>query len=166
LNYLNDAKKLFKFAPATFICAVAALLFAFIPSLIPSDILKTYFFNQNTGLNILIPVLIPFTYQFVRLFPRKFKKRILLTSEGKRSWKPVADEVHAPVSFLTETVSIIAIIFELLIQVGYADPKPEYAHVHIFEVFCTSAVIPFIAWINYYCKVLRDEARPNPIINQ
>lgn len=158
-------KELFKMFPATFLCAGAVLLFAFIPSLIPKTILQTYFFNENFGWNMWILVLIPFTYQVVKLFPKKFKRNTRLTGNGKKSWKLVLDEIHAPAFFLTESVSIIAIIVGLLIEVGYGIPKPEYWHVHIFEVFFSAFIMPYIAWINYYCKMLREQALPNFTIN-
>lgn len=165
MNYVNDMEKLLKMFPATFLCAVGALLFTFDPSLIPTTMLKNYFFNENIGWNMWVPVLIPFTYQIVRLFFKQIKAKIRFTSRGKKSWKTVLDEIHTPAFFLTESVSLIAILIELLIQVGYGIPKPEYSHVHIFEVFFSAFVMPYIAWVNYYCKVLRDQSIPNSTIN-
>ncbi len=163
--YRYHAKRWIRTFPVTIGCAIFSIILLIKPSLIPVEYLKTYYFNEPSGMSILAPALILFAYQAVALIRRQIKIKKQYTNNGKISYKFFLEELHIPIFYGIDQTAILCLNMGLFLMALPQAATPAYHQIHIFENFADIVVIPFISLINYYCKVLREESTPNFIIN-
>lgn len=141
-------------------------MFVIFHSHIPSEIVKNYFFGEYFWYIIWTIALIPFAIENIKIHKKKKKyPKRYLTSKGKRSTRLFLDEGHAPAFVGMDLVTLFTIVVVLMIDVGIALPKDGFAEAYFFEKYFSLGVIPFISFVIYYLKTLRDESIPNRIIN-
>ncbi len=147
-------------------CAILSSFVAIFHSPIPPEILKNYFFTEYFIIYFWLIVLTPFVITVIKIEKKKRKyPKKYLKNNGKRSFRLFLDEIHEPSFVGMDLISLYIVILVLMIDVGIASTKDGFAPAHFFEEYMSILVIPFTSFTIYYLKVLRDESRPNRIIN-
>lgn len=147
-------------------CAVLSSIVTIFHSPIPPEILKTYFFTEYYGIYFWIVILSPFVLLIIKIEKKKRKyPKKYLTNNGKKSFRLFLDESHEPSFVGMDMISLVTILVVLMIDSGIAYTKDGFEAAHFFEEYMSILIIPFLSFVIYYGKVIREESKPNRIIN-